>query len=645
MTSVTIDRTDGLNSAAAIKGPCRVATTANITLSGEQTIDGVAVVTGDRVLVKDQTSGSENGVYAADTGPWRRAKDFNKTKDVVEGTLVYVTQGAANAWRIYRITTAGPISVGTTAISFGEAFATSARSINAGTGLTGGGDLSQDRTIALNNASIASLALADTSLQGPDLGYPLAQLGLPTLHVSGEWDWTTVINNALAAGKRILLPEGSTGVTGITVIDKSVITGVHRQNSVLKLLNGSNKHIISTANFDALWNTADTNIAPKGIVLHKFTIDGNRANNTVGCGIAMYARLFSIVNIDLKNIPDDGIKCDYRDSASGPITFPNGAGMLGMEAEFRWIGMDNIGGYGMWMRGPHDSYLEHIHVIHASQKAANTYDPFRFEPTFTARGNNLHCYNSGLVANHRYGIYDAAGCDIINSHFEGSASANVYVKAQRSLYDNIRAYATRNAPYNVIIGGNQNQFRGFLGGKASGVDCIGIRLGLDGSDSSAQNIIDVIIVDNNGGSVDFSLSQGGNKITVRGDQSSGSVIISNPQLSDTLDILVSGVRYTNSRNSLTATGTTAADALQLLAPINRVTTVAANTGVKLPPAASLTGTRVLVINAGANPLKVYPNGSDSIEYVGFPASVTVPTGKTASFEAAFSNLWEPIISA
>ena len=118
MTSVTIDRTDGLNSAAAIKGPCHAATTANITLAGEQTIDGVAVVTGDRVLVKDQTAASENGVYVVDTGPWRRSKDFNRTRDVLEGTQVYVTDGTTNAGLMFVITTDDPISVGTSSISF-----------------------------------------------------------------------------------------------------------------------------------------------------------------------------------------------------------------------------------------------------------------------------------------------------------------------------------------------------------------------------------------------------------------------------------------------------------------------------------------------------------------------------------------------
>ncbi|RTM07399.1 MAG: hypothetical protein EKK31_11590 [Hyphomicrobiales bacterium] len=120
MTSIQIDIKDGLSSSVAIKGPCRVATTANITLSGEQTIDGVAVVTDDRVLVKDQTTGSENGIYIADTGAWRRSKDFNKTKDIKTGTMVNVVSGSTGAgW--WEVTTTGDITVGTTSIVFARA--------------------------------------------------------------------------------------------------------------------------------------------------------------------------------------------------------------------------------------------------------------------------------------------------------------------------------------------------------------------------------------------------------------------------------------------------------------------------------------------------------------------------------------------
>ncbi|MGO7575913.1 hypothetical protein ACC699_13660 [Rhizobium ruizarguesonis] len=118
MTSILIDRTDGLSSATAIKGPCKAATTANISLYGEQTIDGVAIVTGDRVLVKSQTAGYENGIYVCDTGQWRRSKDFNRTNDVVKGTTVFVTDGTVSAETLWTVTTSNPVAVGTTSISF-----------------------------------------------------------------------------------------------------------------------------------------------------------------------------------------------------------------------------------------------------------------------------------------------------------------------------------------------------------------------------------------------------------------------------------------------------------------------------------------------------------------------------------------------
>lgn len=116
MVSVLIDRKAGLSSAAAWKGPCRVATTANITLAGLQTLDGVTVESGDRVLVKDQTDTTQNGIYIADTGDWVRAKDFSRNDDVVCGTQVAVTHGAVGQGA-YQLTTADPIVFETSAIT------------------------------------------------------------------------------------------------------------------------------------------------------------------------------------------------------------------------------------------------------------------------------------------------------------------------------------------------------------------------------------------------------------------------------------------------------------------------------------------------------------------------------------------------
>ena len=68
MTSPSTDRRYGLNSSMAFKVPAKAATTANITLEDEQTIDGIACDTADRVLVKDQTDTTETGVSVVDTG-------------------------------------------------------------------------------------------------------------------------------------------------------------------------------------------------------------------------------------------------------------------------------------------------------------------------------------------------------------------------------------------------------------------------------------------------------------------------------------------------------------------------------------------------------------------------------------------------
>lgn len=113
-----VDRRYSVAEGQAVKSPCRVATTANITLSGEQTIDGVAVVADDRVLVKDQSTGSENGIYSCSTGNWTRTRDFDGAYDIVTGTRVFVTDGATSGEIEFFVNTAGPIVVETTSIEF-----------------------------------------------------------------------------------------------------------------------------------------------------------------------------------------------------------------------------------------------------------------------------------------------------------------------------------------------------------------------------------------------------------------------------------------------------------------------------------------------------------------------------------------------
>lgn len=92
----------------AIKIPVRVATTTNIGLFGNQTIDEVMIVAGDRVLVKDQIDAKENGIYVASNSNWTRATDFNENTEITRGTLIYVNEGKENENHQYSIITTNP---------------------------------------------------------------------------------------------------------------------------------------------------------------------------------------------------------------------------------------------------------------------------------------------------------------------------------------------------------------------------------------------------------------------------------------------------------------------------------------------------------------------------------------------------------
>lgn len=102
------------------KTSCRAATTEDIVLSGLQTVDGVNVGVGDRVLVKNKTNGALNGIYIASTGEWTRATDFDNTPntEVKQGVFVFVNEGTVNKNSGWRLTTYGNIVIGTTSLSF-----------------------------------------------------------------------------------------------------------------------------------------------------------------------------------------------------------------------------------------------------------------------------------------------------------------------------------------------------------------------------------------------------------------------------------------------------------------------------------------------------------------------------------------------
>ncbi|MEW6060351.1 MAG: hypothetical protein AB1600_00280 [Bacteroidota bacterium] len=116
------------------KQSVRVATTGNITLSGTQTIDGVALSAGDRVLVKDQTTPAQNGIYVVSAGAWSRATDADTSAEVKGGMTMWVNEGTVNGDTQWTLTTNDVITLGTTGLTFTQT--SGLGQITAGNGLT-----------------------------------------------------------------------------------------------------------------------------------------------------------------------------------------------------------------------------------------------------------------------------------------------------------------------------------------------------------------------------------------------------------------------------------------------------------------------------------------------------------------------------
>ena len=99
----------------------------------------MTVADGDRVLVKNQSAAADNGVYAASTSAWERAKDFDGGLDVVTGTLVFITSGTVSGGKFYKVTTTGDITVGTTGLAFDSTTIVSTESgLSTGSAFSGG---------------------------------------------------------------------------------------------------------------------------------------------------------------------------------------------------------------------------------------------------------------------------------------------------------------------------------------------------------------------------------------------------------------------------------------------------------------------------------------------------------------------------
>lgn len=200
---------DGVASGLDVKASVRVATTANVALAtaleNGDAIDGITLATGDRVLVKNQSTGSENGIYVVQSsGAAVRATDADASSEVTAGLFTFVEEGTANGNTGWVLTTDNPITLGTTALVFTQF--SGAASITGGAGLTlTGADLSV-------NVDDSTIEISTDTLRVKDAGITSAKLATSAVDLS-----TTTVTGTLPVAK------GGTGAT--TASDNTVFAG------------------------------------------------------------------------------------------------------------------------------------------------------------------------------------------------------------------------------------------------------------------------------------------------------------------------------------------------------------------------------------------------------------------------------------
>lgn len=200
-----------------VKASVVAATTANITLSGTQTIDGVAVVAGNRVLVKSQSTASQNGIYVVASGAWTRSTDADIWNELVSA-FVFVERGTTQADTGWVCTVDAGGTLGTTAITWAQF--SGAGTYTAGTGLTlSGGEFRITNTaVTAGSYGGASQTLSATvNAQGQLIALSAQSIAIANTQVSGLGTMSTQNANSVA------ITGGS--ITNLSTFDGITIDG------------------------------------------------------------------------------------------------------------------------------------------------------------------------------------------------------------------------------------------------------------------------------------------------------------------------------------------------------------------------------------------------------------------------------------
>jgi hypothetical protein len=298
---------DAARAGLDVKQSVRAATTGNITLSNTQTIDGVALSVGDRVLVKDQTTGSQNGIYVVASGAWARASDADAPNEVSPGLFLFVEQGTLNGDNGFVITSDAPLTVGTDAIVFTQF--SGAGQIVAGNALTKSGN-----TLDVVVAGSGGIEIVSDALQ---LKSSLAGAGL--VYGSGVLDVVGTNNRITVNSDSIDIASTYVGQTSLTTLG-TITTGVWNATIVSPTYGGTG------VNNGSKTITLGGNLTTAGAYSTTLTMTGATSITLPTTGtLATLAGAESLTN---KTIDASNIGATTRGSGAFTTLAANGAATL-----------------------------------------------------------------------------------------------------------------------------------------------------------------------------------------------------------------------------------------------------------------------------------------------------------------------------
>jgi phage-related tail fiber protein len=211
------------------KASVRAATTANITLSGPQTIDGVALIAGDRVLVKDQTTPSQNGLYLVAAGAWTRTADADNSPagEVSSGLYTFIEEGTTYADSGWVLASNNPITIGTTALAFQQF--NGLGQLTAGTGLTKSGNTLSITSSGVTAGTYSSMTVDVTGrvTAGTNPGYITANQNITVSgDVTGSGTTSMALTLAASGVTAGTYNNSATAHTPFTVDAKGRVTAI-----------------------------------------------------------------------------------------------------------------------------------------------------------------------------------------------------------------------------------------------------------------------------------------------------------------------------------------------------------------------------------------------------------------------------------